>query len=148
MKKPILPPTYFVVLLVLSAASHIFLPAPQIVDYPYILLGFPLIVFGIWLNLAADSLFEKRKTTVKPHEKPSALVTDGPFRISRHPMYLGMASFLLGEAVLLGSLVTFAYPLIFVLIMEAKFIPLEEKSMQDSFKEQYAGYKKKVRRWV
>lgn len=63
---------------------------------------FPLI-FGVALNISADRMFEQHKTTVKPFEESTALVTDGVFRFSRNPMYLGMVLILSGVVLLAGS---------------------------------------------
>jgi len=63
-------------------------------------------------------------------------------------MYLGMMSILLGVAIFLGSLIAFAFPIIFVMIMERRFIPLEEKNLEKKFGNQYIDYKKRVRRWI
>jgi len=148
MKSEIQPPTYFAALLFLSAASHFAYPARQVVEPPYSYLGLLLIGFGVILNLWTDSLFKKRKTTVKPQETPSALLVSGPFRISRHPMYLGMAAILLGEAVFLGSLATFAFPLIFAILMEVLFMSTEEENLKKAFGKDYLDYKRRVRRWI
>ncbi|MFH1448382.1 MAG: isoprenylcysteine carboxylmethyltransferase family protein [Candidatus Micrarchaeota archaeon] len=148
MKRGITPPTYFVALLLFSVGSHVVVPIKEIIQPPYTYSGGMLIAFGILLNIWADTLFKKMGTTVKPHENPSRLITQGPFRISRHPMYLGMASILLGVAVLLGSVITFACPIIFVVVMERMFIPHEEKNIERIFEKEYLKYKRKVRRWI
>ena len=105
-------------------------------------------MFGIILNIWSDLLFKKKKTTVKPHKTPSLLVISGPFRISRHPMYLGMVAILLGTAILHGTLITFLFPIIFIILMEIVFISTEEKNLEKAFGEKYLNYKKKVRRWI
>jgi protein-S-isoprenylcysteine O-methyltransferase Ste14 len=87
-------------------------------------------------------------TTVKPYENPSILITQGPFKISRHPMYLGMIVILSGMVIVLGSISTIIFPVIFVLMMEILFIPFEEKLLEKEFKNDYLFYKQKVRRWV
>lgn len=79
---------------------------------------------------------------------PNFFVISGPFKLSRYPMYLGMMSILLGIAIFLGSLVTFAFPIIFIMIMEKIFIPLEEENLEKKFGNQYIDYKKRVRRWI
>ncbi len=148
MKKPILPPTYFIISLLLILAGHFFLPLMKIVPTPYNFLGLALILFGIILNLWTDSIFKKKRTTVKPHENPSFFIAKGPFKLSRHPMYLGMAFILLGSAVFLGSLTAFVFPIIFIIIIENKFISLEEKNLENKFSQEYLDYKEKVRRWI
>jgi len=148
MKKKILPPTYFCILLVLSVIFHFIVPVLKLIPGPYNYVGIVLIGLGIWIDIWADALFKKIETTVKPHEMPSFLETSGPFRISRHPMYLGMAGVLFGVAVVLGSLITFAFPVLFIIIMEALFIPVEEKNVEKAFGKRFLEYKKRVRRWI
>ena len=93
-------------------------------------------------------MFKKSKTTVKPHKNPTSLEVLGPFRVSRHPMYLGMSAILLGVAIILGSIITFVIPIFFVMLMEIMFIPFEEKNLEKAFGKKYLDYKMKVRRWI
>ncbi len=144
----IMPTTYFLVLLLSSVIFHFFFPVIQIVFTPYNYSGLALILFGIIINIWTDHLFKKNLTTVKPYEKPSCLVIAGPFKISRHPMYLGMASLLMGAAVFMGSAISFAFPLIFIILMKSLFIPKEEKAMQNAFGQKYLNYKNHVRQWI
>ena len=148
MKSGILPPTYFIISLLLSVGLHFVFPVKKVIYPPYTYLGIVFIIFGIVLNIWSDSLFKKKKTTVKPYENPAEIETSGPFRISRHPMYLGMVAILLGVAIVLGSLITFVFPVLFVILMEIMFIPLEEKNIEKVFGKKYLEYKKKVRRWI
>ena len=143
-----MPPTYFIVLLFSSIGLHFLFPVMRLISLPYNYLGILIIIFGIILNLWTDSLFKKRQTTVKPHEMPNFFISSGPFRISRHPMYLGMTLILLGVAVFFGSLISFVFPIIFVMIIEKLFIPMEEKNLEKEFGDKYIAYKKRVRKWI
>lgn len=107
-----------------------------------------MVILGIWISVWADQIFKKRKTTVKPFEKSSFLVKEGPFKISRHPMYLGFVMILFGLAWGLGNLIVFLTPLAMFAIFETMFIPYEEKSMLETFGQEYMDYKSKVRRWM
>jgi len=147
-KSKILPPTYFYLLLILLIIFHFILPILYFIKPPFSYLGVILIVFGISINLQTDKLFRQKETTVKPYEKPSKLIREGPFTFSRHPMYLGMVLILLGISILLGSLITILFPLLFFFVMQLLFIPYEEKQMQKQFKNEYTSYKKKVRKWI
>jgi protein-S-isoprenylcysteine O-methyltransferase Ste14 len=144
----IMPTTYFLILLLLSIGLHLVFPLYKFIFSPYNYLGFGLIIFGIIMNLWTDSLFKRKQTTVKPQKMPSFFIISGPFKLSRHPMYLGMMSILLGVAIFFSSLITFAFPIIFIMIMEKLFIPLEEKNLGTKFANQYVDYKKRVRRWI
>lgn len=146
--KKIFPSTYFMIFLVLIIALHYILPIFQIIYFPYRWLGIALVIFGIIMNLWADNIFKIKKTTVKPDQVPSFLIMEGPFRISRHPMYLGMAAILLGAAVFFGSLITFLVPLVFIVLVQMKFIAMEEQKMKNVFGQKYIDYQKRVRCWI
>jgi protein-S-isoprenylcysteine O-methyltransferase Ste14 len=127
---------------------HFLFPIKKIIFPPYTYTRFIFIGFGAILNIWADLLFKKKNTTVKPYADPAALITVGPFRISRHPMYLGIFLVLLGVAVSHGTIITFIFPIIFVAIMEKLFITFEETNLERVFGEKYLDYKRKVRRWI
>ena len=146
--KKLIPPVWFFALLLLSIALGIYLPVLKFWSYPFSLLGVVPIALGAVLNLWADSLFKKNRTTVKPHLKPSTLLTSGAFRVSRNPMYLGMVLILFGAAACVGSITAFLSPVLFFLISELDFIPWEESVMEDVFGQPYLDYKKRVRRWI
>ena len=144
----IMPTTYFITLMGLSIVLHFLYPIKKILYPPFTYFGFLLIVAGIILNLWTDHLFKKVNTTVKPFKDPKVFLTSGPFRISRHPMYLGMTSILLGVSIIHGTISTFLFPIVFVILMEFLFIPFEEKNLDRVFGLEYSDYKKKVRRWI
>jgi len=142
------PPTYFLILLFLSILFHFVFPIKKIIPSPYNHLGWVFIIIGITLNIWADNLFKKHKTTVEPGKKSQKLVLEGPFKISRNPMYLGMVLILIGTSVILRSLITFLFPIVFIIIIETIFIPIEEKDMEKVFRKEYQNYKNKIRRWI
>jgi protein-S-isoprenylcysteine O-methyltransferase Ste14 len=146
--KKVIPPLYFFVLLLLSIALGVYLPIFKVLPTRYRYMGIAPIAVGVVLNLWTDSLFKKNKTTVKPHLKPSTLVTSGVFQFTRNPMYLGMTLILFGVSGCVGSITAFVSPVVFFLICERQFIPLEEFAMEDVFGERYLEYKRRVRRWV
>ena len=143
-----MPPTYLIILLLLLIESHFTFPIFKFIFSPYNYFGIILILFGIIINLWTDSLLKKKQTTVKPQEIPNFFFTSGPFRLSRHPIYLGMLSILFGTVIFLSSLSTFVFPIIFVIIIEKLFIPMEEKNLEKKFGIKYVDYKKRVRRWI
>ena len=148
MKKKILPPVYLFACLVAMPLLHFLLPVKSIIPVPYNLAGVVFIAAGIWLNLWADRLFQKYKTTVKPFEQPVFLIDEGPFKFTRNPMYLGMVLILTGIAALFGTVTVFIVPAIYLIIMDFVFIREEEKSLQEAFGIKFTEYKTRVRRWI
>jgi protein-S-isoprenylcysteine O-methyltransferase Ste14 len=148
MPKTLLPPTYFLAGLCLMAALAFALPVAAVLPWPWRVLGVAPIAAGVWLNWAADRAFRARGTTVRPFERSSALLTDGVFRISRNPKYLGMILILVGVATLLGSLSPFLVAAGFAAIIEARFIPVEERMLAETFGEAWTAYCRGTRRWL
>lgn len=139
---------YFIILLVLSVLLNFLFPVTTFLFPPATYSGFLFIGFGLVLAFWSRSLFQKNTTTLQLSEEPTLLVTSGPFRLSRNPIYLGMASILLGVAVVLGTLVALAFPVIFVTLIDFFIIPGEEGKLEKIFGDPYRVYKKSVRRWV
>jgi protein-S-isoprenylcysteine O-methyltransferase Ste14 len=78
---------YFLILLVLSVLLNFILPVPPFLSPPFTYSGFLIIGFGCFLALWSRSLFLKKSTTLQLSEEPSLLVTSGPFRLSRNPVF-------------------------------------------------------------
>jgi protein-S-isoprenylcysteine O-methyltransferase Ste14 len=135
-------------LVALPFLCHYLVPVMTLVPRPYTYLGIIPLVGGLALATWASIVFRKAGTSFQLHGESSLLVTSGPFRFSRNPMYLGMLVWLLGLAVLLGSLISFLFPLLLFLVANSCLVPLEEKSMERLFGTQFTDYKQRVRRWL
>jgi protein-S-isoprenylcysteine O-methyltransferase Ste14 len=147
-RKNMLPPTYLVLSIIAIVAVHFVFPLVKIVSFPWNLVGIIPLVMGLIINLVADKAFKRLGTTVKPYEESTSLITDGVFRFSRHPMYLGMVLILIGISILLGSVTPFLVTATFTVMMETVFIKVEERMMREVFGDAYLEYKKKVRKWL
>ena len=142
-----LPPKYLNLFLVLSIGLHVVLPIRRILHAPYTYLGLAFIFCGVALNLWSVSCLKRQRTTNDFFEAPSQLVMDGPFRMSRNPIYLSGVATSLGVAILLGSLIAFVFPIALWVILNGLYIPIEEELLEKTFGEEYLGYKQRVRRW-
>ncbi len=147
-RKPVLPPAYLFGAIVLIVVLHFLLPINRLIPPLYNLLGLVPLFVGTLANIHASNLFKKAGTTVKPFEPSSTLVTNGPYRFSRHPMYLGMTLILAGLAVLLGSVTPVLVVPVFAWLMDRRFIVAEEQALEETFGEAYLEYKRHVRRWI
>ncbi len=115
------------------------------------LLGIVLAFAGVGLGASGLSRFSKAGTTSDPHniDQASALVTDGVFRFTRNPMYLGLVLILCGWAFRLGSVTGLIVGPGFLLAVLTFFqIRPEEKTLKARFGQEYADYASKVRRWI
>mgnify|MGYP001588075987 CR=1 FL=1 len=103
---------------------------------------------GLLLSTAASRAFRAVGTSVQLHGETSRLVTDGVFRFSRNPMYLGMLIWLLGLSILLGTLAPFLFPLLVFMLLNTAVVPTEERSLRQLHPAEYAEYERRVRRWL
>lgn len=119
--------------------------------FPFqIFLGVLFIGTGLFLDLFSIKSFWSAKTTINPlkPEKASQLVTDGFYRFSRNPMYLGLALLLTGWCILLGNPVNTLIIVFFIVSMNAFQIEPEETALKTKFGKEYIEYMKRVRRWI
>lgn len=104
---------------------------------------------GIGLSVWAVRTFSAASTEIAPSSPTNkALVTSGPFRLTRNPMYSGLVLAASGVALYYGTLPFFAVPVLLFLLVNFVFVPFEEKKMQRQFGAQFTGYCARVRRWV
>jgi protein-S-isoprenylcysteine O-methyltransferase Ste14 len=109
-----------------------------------------LVAAGLTFDVLGLMAFRASGTTVNPMkpQRASALVTNGVYRITRNPMYVGMCCLLSGWAVYLSALLPFAGPVFFVLYITRFQIQAEERVLGQLFGEQYTQYTARVRRWL
>ncbi len=143
-----IPPSYFNLLIIFAFIFHYLIPIKILIPKPYSYGGIIIICCRLILNIWSTNHLRKRRTPIEFDEAPRELVTDGPFQMSRNPIYLGGLFLLLGIAITLGSLITFAFPIALFLILNKVYVPKEEIVLENSFGEQFRDYKNKVRRWV
>ena len=130
------------------AGLHFTLPIAHILAPAYAYGGGLLIIIGIVVVVWAARLFQRVGTAIKPFETSSALVTDGPYRYSRNPMYLGMVFVLVGVGLVLGTISPFLVVPLFLWLIQQRFIQFEEAALEGTFGSAYTEYKRRVRRWL
>jgi protein-S-isoprenylcysteine O-methyltransferase Ste14 len=109
-----------------------------------------LVVAGLSFDALGILAFRRSRTTINPlkPQRASSMVTGGVYRVTRNPMYLGMALLLLAWAVHLSALLPFAGLLIYLLYITQFQIKPEERVLQAIFGEEYRRYARRVRRWL
>ncbi|MDX2322169.1 MAG: isoprenylcysteine carboxylmethyltransferase family protein [Moritella sp.] len=105
---------------------------------------------GIFFCIAGVVSFRRAETTVNPlkPETATALVSSGIYTISRNPMYVGLALFLLAWAVYLSSPWISIGVVGFVFYMNHFQIEPEELALKDIFGAEFTRYQENVRRWL
>ena len=129
-------------------------PGPETaIDLPFsvrLALGLLIALGGAAFDLAGLLAFRRARTTYNPlrPERAKRIVSDGVYRHTRNPMYVGMALLLLGWAVGLGNAMALLGPVVFVAYITCFQILPEERALLAKFGADYADYLVQVRRWL
>src|SRR5207245_1228121 len=103
-------------------------------------LGFALGAWGI-------AAFRAARTSLLPIRPAARIVTAGPYRFTRNPMYTGLAVAYIGAAIALDM----GWPIVLLplvlLALHAFVIRREERYLDGAFPDEYAAYRGRVRRW-
>ncbi len=124
---------------------------PVILPQPYAIWAmWGLIALGALLDFSSIVEFLKERTTINPIRvsKATALITSGFYRISRNPMYSGLAVWLGAFAIYLQVWETAAMIVVFMLYITRFQIIPEERIMTRLFGDRYVAYTHQVRRWL
>lgn len=110
-------------------------------------LGIVLVVLGVGLVAWGMLTFRRARTAIVPHHPASRIVSVGPYRYTRNPMYTGLTIVSAGAAGLMDS----AWPLLLLPLVLAALVRLvivrEEAYLHSAFGAEYAAYQARVGRW-
>jgi protein-S-isoprenylcysteine O-methyltransferase Ste14 len=142
------PPLIFLAGLAVGFGVEALLPGTSLPDALAWILGGALVLAGVALLGSFVRAFERADTAVAPYAPTTAIVTSGPYRISRNPGYLGMALIYVGIAVLSQALWALLPLPLALAIVDRGVIAREERYLERKFGQEYLDYKGRVRRWV
>jgi protein-S-isoprenylcysteine O-methyltransferase Ste14 len=111
-------------------------------------LGALFAILGAGLMRSAAGLFHRAGTTPNPTKPTTALVTDGIYRHTRNPMYVGVSSLYLGLALLLNSAWAVLLVVVVVGLLDVAVVRREERFLAARFGDAYRDYRGRVRRWL
>ncbi|HLA88464.1 MAG TPA: isoprenylcysteine carboxylmethyltransferase family protein [Anaerolineales bacterium] len=110
--------------------------------------GFALTFIGFLLGVGTFIEFRKARTTLDPHGSVKSLVVSGVYGFTRNPIYLGFLLMVIGLPLNSGVYWGILIAPFYVVTMNRLVIEREEAYLEKKFKEQYAGYRSRVRRWL
>lgn len=111
-------------------------------------LGLALIVFSVGLAVWAARTFSTARTPLDVRKPVNGIVTTGPFRFSRNPVYLGMVLLTIGIGFVADSLWIVGSGILLAVVLQRGVIEPEEAYLAEKFGAEYLGYKSGVRRWI
>ncbi|QLC24492.1 isoprenylcysteine carboxylmethyltransferase family protein [Parasphingopyxis algicola] len=143
------PPLVFIGFMLLGlAADRLFALPPLSVPPALGWAGLVLAIAGLVLIAVAIGLFRKAGENPEPWTPSETMIASGPYRLTRNPMYLGMAAVQLGFGLWWPSIGVLVLLPVAVILIDRTVIAKEESYLRATFGEAYDGYCRQVRRWI
>jgi protein-S-isoprenylcysteine O-methyltransferase Ste14 len=143
------PPIWTVLFLILTAGANYLAGWPTVSTAHSLSVGIALIAVSFIAPVWALILFRSEDTQVSStSETNNKLITSGPFRFTRNPMYLGLLILSVGVALATGAILMFIVPLLVFATANWVHIPFEEAKMRRQFGQSFDAYTREVRRWI
>jgi protein-S-isoprenylcysteine O-methyltransferase Ste14 len=108
------------------------------------------VCLAVWAILGAWSigLFRRAHTSFLPIRSATTLVISGPYRVTRNPMYVGLAFLYVGLALWFDVVWALVLLLLVLVAIQYYVILREEEYLERKFGDEYRQYKTRVRRWL
>ena len=116
--------------------------------YQSIAAGAALAAAGVALAGWGVATMMRARTHVDPYKPATALVTTGPFRLTRNPLYVSLTAVYAGAALWSASMTSLLLLPAAVAILYFGVILREERYLEGKFGAAYRDYRKRVRRWL
>jgi protein-S-isoprenylcysteine O-methyltransferase Ste14 len=145
---PDLPPLWLAAFMALAWIMARFAPLVTVSSGLLRSVGIIVAVLGFAAIAWSAVWFWRKRTTIEPHHTPGTLIIEGPYRLSRNPIYLGMLLILTGQVLWQGALSPIILLPAFLLILTARFAKPEEQSLIAAFGEEGQRYLSATRRWI
>jgi protein-S-isoprenylcysteine O-methyltransferase Ste14 len=143
----VLPPLLYGSALVVVLVLRWFGPVPILGPAVALWLGLSLIVFAVAIAIWGRTTMHGAGTNVNPLKPTTAIVTTGPFRFSRNPLYLALTLLYLGLTLAFNTWWGIVVLVPLLIIMHYGVVLREERYLEQKFGETYRQYRSTVRRY-
>lgn len=142
------PPLLYGGALIAALALHWLWPMP-ILDHAIALgAGLPLIALGVGIAIAGRRALQAAATKIDPMRPTTAIVTSGPYRFSRNPLYVALTLLFVGLTLAVDTWWGIVVLVPLVIVMHCGVVRREERYLEQKFGEPYRQYRSRVRRYL
>ena len=128
---------------------HLALPADLLAEWWLgLAIGLPLVGLGVLIQAMCIRTLRRAQTDLMFRRAVSSMLTDGPYRWSRNPMYVGILIWNAGLPLALNTAWLIPLPVILALYLHFWIVPREERYLSSRFGAEYAAYSSMVPRWL
>ena len=142
------PPLIYVGFFLVGLGLQRYVPMPRLAFTIGRVLGAVLVLLWILLTTWSFRRFWAAGTSVIPVRPTTALVIEGPYRLTRNPMYLGLLLLYTGVACWFGFLWPLLLAPVLVWAISVSVISREERYLTRKFGDEYRRYQTQVRPWL
>ena len=142
------PPLVYLGSIGVGLLVHLFWPAQLLPASIHVPIGVMVVLVAVALFAFAVCTFRKADTPIPGNRPTTTIVSAGPYRFSRNPIYLAFTLLQLGLAAWVNSLGVLLMLLPALVLMALVVIPREERYLEARFPSEYLPYKHAVRRWL
>ncbi len=144
----VFPPLLALAILLIGIGAHLLHPVPLQPRLALRMIGALSAIAAACFVIRARTEMARAGTNVNPGLPANAIVTGGPYRFTRNPMYLALCLLNLGIGLLICDLVPTLLTLVLAITLHFGVIVREERYLERRFGDVYSAYRGRVRRWL
>jgi protein-S-isoprenylcysteine O-methyltransferase Ste14 len=144
----VFPPVLFLSAVVLGVTLQLFWPIQVSRALPVKIIGGLFVSMGVASIVSAKKRMRCVGTNVRPDKPTTAIVTDGPYHLTRNPIYLGAMTAYLGLSLVFNAFWPLPVLIPFLFLLDWGVVRREEHYLEGKFGDVYLAYKARVRRWL
>ena len=142
------PPLFYLFMILIGVGVDAIVPLSWAADFIFYWLGIALVGLGLATVMWTSFEFRRHQTTILPHKASSKIIRDGPFLVSRNPIYVSFTMIQIGVGIALGNVWVLLLVIPTLWIMTKFVIEKEEAFLKQAFGNDYLDYYQRVRRWI
>jgi protein-S-isoprenylcysteine O-methyltransferase Ste14 len=142
------PPVLFMFCLAMASVLERFWPLPISGGRLWLAVGIVILTAAAILGTSAFFVMRRARTPIEPGHVPTKLVSSGPFRLTRNPLYVTLLLIQISIGLMMSSAWLLVGAAALLVLLDRLVVVREERVIREHFGDAYEHYKARVRRWI